>query len=282
VLLDQCQGALRRGIDAILVDLQRGDAGASLEAIEAIRRRAALGARLTTPWTVMFAGRPNVGKSSLLNALLGYERAIVFDRPGTTRDLLRGATALDGWPFELWDAAGLRCATDPLEAAGVSKALELASRVDLVALVFAADEPWTAADAAFRAEFPGALMVMNKTDLLEIGQPTAARDIWHREPVAEGPHVFDQLRLDDRSRGPIPVSARTGQGVDALCRAIVERLIRDAPAPGAAICFTAEQRGDLDRAAQQVAAGELAAAIELLRDGDSWRCIEQPLAGSEQ
>ena len=56
----------------------------------------------------MIAGPPNVGKSSLLNALLGYRRAIVFDQPGTTRDVVTSTTAIDGWPVELSDTAGLR------------------------------------------------------------------------------------------------------------------------------------------------------------------------------
>ena len=66
------------------------------------------GLHLTRPWNVVLAGRPNVGKSSLINALLGYTRSIVFDQPGTTRDVVTAATAIDGWPIELSDTAGLR------------------------------------------------------------------------------------------------------------------------------------------------------------------------------
>ena len=69
---------------------------------------------------VVLSGAPNVGKSSLINALVGYERAIVFAEPGTTRDVVTAGTAVDGWPIELADTAGLRESTDPLEAAGIA------------------------------------------------------------------------------------------------------------------------------------------------------------------
>ena len=62
------------------------------------------------PWRVVFGGPANVGKSSLINALVGYGRSIVHDLPGTTRDALTAATAIDGWPVELCDTAGLRAA----------------------------------------------------------------------------------------------------------------------------------------------------------------------------
>ena len=82
------------------------------------------GLHLTRPWSVVLTGRPNVGKSSLINRLLGYERAIVFDQPGTTRDVVTGETAFDGWPVLLADTAGLR------EAAGNSKRLASLSHVN--------------------------------------------------------------------------------------------------------------------------------------------------------
>ena len=80
------------------------------------------GRHLLTPFDVVLAGPANVGKSSLINALVGYNRAIVYDAPGTTRDVITAETAIDGWPVTLSDTAGLRDSDDPLEMAGVQTA----------------------------------------------------------------------------------------------------------------------------------------------------------------
>jgi tRNA modification GTPase len=71
-----------------------------------------LGRHLTRPWRVVVAGAPNVGKSSLINALAGFTRTVVTAVPGTTRDVVATAAAIDGWPVELIDTAGLRLTGD--------------------------------------------------------------------------------------------------------------------------------------------------------------------------
>ena len=97
---------------------------------------------------MVIAGPPNVGKSSLINALLGFQRAIVFDLPGTTRDVVTAVTALDGWPVELSDTAGLRSSDDPLELAGIEQAHRQAAAADCLLLVFDASQPWSARESA--------------------------------------------------------------------------------------------------------------------------------------
>ncbi len=100
----------------------------------------------------MVAGRPNVGKSRLLNALAGYERAIVDPTPGTTRDVVTVRTALDGWPVELADTAGLRDSDDAIESAGIALARARQADADLTLLVLDRSEPLTETDLALRAD----------------------------------------------------------------------------------------------------------------------------------
>lgn len=113
-------------------------------------------------------GRPNAGKSSLLNALLGYDRAIVTDIPGTTRDTIEERVTLGGVLLRLTDTAGLHATADPVEALGVGRALDAAGQAALAIAVFDASEPLTADDrqviqAAQQAQ--ARIAVLNKSDL---------------------------------------------------------------------------------------------------------------------
>jgi len=219
ILLDQYGGALRRAIDQIEETLRLGDAALAHRRAEALLARADLGRHLVRPWRVMLAGRPNVGKSSLINALVGYRRAIVHDKPGTTRDIVTAATAVDGWPVELSDTAGLCTTDDAIERVGIARAREELRKADLVILVFDAGRNWSRADqvlleSARPESRPGRLVVHNKCDL---------------------PHTAN-------ARPPgLSTSATTGMGIESLVRAIAAHLVPHPPEPGAAVPFTAEQ-----------------------------------------
>jgi tRNA modification GTPase len=217
ILLDQYHGALRRELEQIR-DLIPSDSPQANAGLALLLRRGDLGRHLTRPWRVVLTGAPNVGKSSLINALLGYQRAIVFDEPGTTRDVLTATTAIDGWPVELADTAGLRTGGDAIEAEGVARALRLISEGDLVIEVW--DE---AIDRESARHEPRLLLVHNKCDL------------W--------------LASNQVLRTGLCVSAKTGQGIDELCGAIAERLVPHPPPPGAAVPFT-ELQIDSVRGAQ--------------------------------
>src|SRR5262249_42285045 len=141
--------------------------GPAEELIGQLLNRAPLGAHLTQPWRVVIAGPPNVGKSSLINAILGYERAIVFDQPGTTRDVVTAATALDGWPVELADTAGLPAGVDPLDRAGIERETAQADEADCLLLVFDASQPWTHEHELLIERWPSAIVVHNKHDLVD-------------------------------------------------------------------------------------------------------------------
>ncbi|MFM7229018.1 MAG: tRNA uridine-5-carboxymethylaminomethyl(34) synthesis GTPase MnmE [Cyanobacteriota bacterium] len=144
---------------------------------------------------VAIIGRPNVGKSSLLNALSRSERAIVADLPGTTRDLVDSAVVIEGVPVTLLDTAGIRSTDDPVERLGIARSREALASADAVLLLHDLSEGWTAADEALRAEVPEGLpllVVGNKAD---------------RAPGAAGQGLA--------------ISARDGLGLTTLGRALL-------------------------------------------------------------
>jgi tRNA modification GTPase len=146
--------------------------------------------------TVAIIGEPNVGKSSLLNALAGRDSAIVTEIPGTTRDVLRETLSLDGLPVHIADTAGLREATDVVEAEGVRRAREALATADVALLVLDGSRP-EAAQLALRDEIPGhvrCIEVMNKCDL-----------------TGRAPSV-------DTEHWRVTLSAREGMGLGGLVR----------------------------------------------------------------
>ena len=116
---------------------------------------------------VALCGQPNVGKSSLLNALLGEERAIVTPIPGTTRDMVMGDLVLGGSVIHLTDTAGLHATDDPVEQLGVARARRAMDEADLVLALFDQSRPLNGDDRALLAELQGknVLIVLNKADL---------------------------------------------------------------------------------------------------------------------
>lgn len=148
---------------------------------------------------VVLAGRPNVGKSSLLNALVGRERAIVTEVPGTTRDVLEETVVVEGVPVCLVDTAGLRTAVDPIEVEGVRRARMALEGASVVVLVVDGSVGWSGGDreAAVAIEGTPAVVAVNKSDL------GLALDMEELEAVAP------------RTRSA-RVSALTGEGLGQL------------------------------------------------------------------
>jgi tRNA modification GTPase len=157
--------------------------------VDALLGNAQQGALLTEGIRLVIAGAPNVGKSSLLNRLTGYERAIVTAVPGTTRDTLSEHINLDGIPVKLIDTAGLRTASDPIEEEGIRRTRAEIATADRILWVCDATEPST---YAVPQDLPNdrLTIVVNKIDL---------------EPASIG-----------TSQGAVRVSALTGEGIDAL------------------------------------------------------------------
>src|SRR5205814_566998 len=131
VLLDQYHGAFERALQIAQAALEQQDLDAATRLLNELAEHAPLGRHLTTPWRVVVAGAPNVGKSSLVNALAGFQRSVVAATPGTTRDVVTTLIAVDGWPVELADTAGLRLGAGSLEAKGIEMARSAAAAADL-------------------------------------------------------------------------------------------------------------------------------------------------------
>ena len=124
------------------------------------------GISLTTPRSVVFCGHPNVGKSSLVNAIAGFQRAIVNSQAGTTRDVLSQSTAIDGWPIELKDTAGLRVSEDRVEALGIEKAKQEIARSQIRCLVFSCEDNALTVHRELLQSLNPQLVVFNKSDLV--------------------------------------------------------------------------------------------------------------------
>lgn len=178
-----------------------------LATLEQILQRARQGSLLRDGIRLVLAGQPNVGKSSLLNALAGAERAIVTPVPGTTRDTVGETIQIDGIPIHVLDTAGLRETHDPVEGLGVARTWSAIADADVVLFLHdltRTDEPAYANDEAHLATQIDArlsphtrvLHVHNKLDALS------------REPLVVGPAI----------------SAATGQGLEGLRRAILESI----------------------------------------------------------
>jgi tRNA modification GTPase len=248
ILLDQYRGALRGALTDVVQLLDAGSSTRAKETIDTVLTRAPLGLHLTTPWCVVLTGPPNAGKSSLMNALMGFQRAIVFPEPGTTRDVLSALTAIDGWPVELFDTAGLRETDDSLEATGVNRARRELTAADLVIFVADVTTKWndelfneviTTVSRAPALQTPLVLVAHNKSDL--------------------GPAPSDQ-----RAAG-LAISALTGLGIEELCKRISQALVPHPVPPGCAVPFNEEQVVTLKEVSAKITAGGVEQARTILR-----------------
>jgi tRNA modification GTPase len=147
---------------AIVTSLQ-----AALTQVEQILATADRGELLRTGLKVAIVGRPNVGKSSLLNAWSRSDRAIVTDLPGTTRDVVESQLVVGGIPVQVLDTAGIRETSDRVESIGVERSRQAAEQADLVLFTIAADQGWTTEDEVIYQQVcdRSVIIVVNKNDL---------------------------------------------------------------------------------------------------------------------
>lgn len=160
------------------------------------------GQRLQQGLRVAIIGCPNVGKSSLLNCLSGYDRAIVTDYPGTTRDIVETEFLLGDVPITLVDTAGIRETSNPVEKLGIARSRQAFKQVDVVVLLFDASKGWSEDDQALANELPEEvpqLRVGNKVDLLD----------------------QDYHQSHGSGKFPLAISALTSQGIEAFSQALL-------------------------------------------------------------
>ncbi|PSR16224.1 tRNA uridine-5-carboxymethylaminomethyl(34) synthesis GTPase MnmE [filamentous cyanobacterium CCP3] len=211
---------VQQQIDAVLSDVDR------------ILATAESGELLRTGLKVAIVGRPNVGKSSLLNAWSRCDRAIVTDLPGTTRDVVESQLVVGGIPIQVLDTAGIRDASDPVEQMGIARSRQVALGADLVLLTIDATAGWTAADS-----------VLYET--VREGEGSASRG---QRPLILVVNKVDLVTAEALERLNLPVdlptvhtAAAQQRGIDALEAAILRSIQADQLTPGN-LEFTVNQR----------------------------------------
>ncbi|MDR3196365.1 MAG: 50S ribosome-binding GTPase [Planctomycetaceae bacterium] len=207
ILLDQFNGALNREcaeiekIENETVKRQR---------LNRLKENAETGKHLVNPFRVVLAGASNAGKSSLFNAILGFQRSIVNVIAGTTRDVVSYSTALDGFPVTFYDTAGFRETQIELEQQGIERSRQSIANADLLVWVVDLTVPETEQPVVPNIE--NLLLCFNKIDLTDSDNSGD----WEKQTVSEK---------------SITVSATTGQGLETLLEHIIHCLVPNPPKP---------------------------------------------------
>lgn len=264
--------ALMAHIDAVL-DFPEDDVpeisyGAAARQLDDLQRRLAAllaagqsGMVLRDGLNTVIVGRPNVGKSSLLNALVRESRAIVTAVPGTTRDVIEEYVNVRGIPLRLADTAGIRHTTDVVERLGVNKARALIAQADLVLVVLDAAAPLAAEDRdvlRLAADRP-ALVLLNKSDL-----PSRL--------------TASELRSYVGTRPVLKISAATGAGIDALEEHIVHLVYGGRVQAAESACMLNARQSQALAAAQD----NLRAAADAVARRLPWDCAMVDLAAAKE
>jgi tRNA modification GTPase len=215
-----------------------------LHQLEALAAEARQGCALREGLRIVIAGRPNAGKSSLLNRLARREAAIVSDIPGTTRDVLREYIAVDGLPLHIIDTAGLRESEDPLERMGIDRAHGEIARADRILLVMDDSDPDAAKDI-------GALL----------GNTASPISVVHNKCDLSG--AAPAIEYDREGHTHIHLSARTGAGIELLEKHLKDSAHYVGPDQGSFIA----RRRHLD--ALRVATGFVAGGLTQLEEANA-------------
>ena len=227
--------------------------------VSELLERGQQGALLATGAEVAIVGRPNVGKSSMLNRLAQRDEAIVSDVPGTTRDVLKCDLVIRGLPVRVADTAGMRQPSGAIEAEGIRRARDVMQQADLVLIMLDATQTCYSEERAWANDLDRSsvkwLAVLNKVDLLAAGMSEGVR------------------RAGEQMKGPaVGVSAKTGEGLDSLITRIPQGLGYDETADNALsarrrhMAALATARNALDAALRRLGTEETELLAEELRE----------------
>ncbi len=274
ILLDQFNGALSEAIRRVVSAVTVADWPMAENEIDQLLSRQKVGQHLIHPWRVVVFGPPNVGKSSLMNALAGYSRAIVSPIPGTTRDVVTLTTAIDGWPIQLSDTAGFRETDDDLETAGIQLATRALARAELA--IFVHDATTLEPSPFGRGQGEGTLSLGNPPPIQPAPQengnsptPPPAIHVLNKVdlvPPSDRPALIQRIcQLLPEGDSMLPTSALNKEGIAELI-ATIARLLVPQPIPtGSAVPFSTEQIDALAAAKLAVERRDASAAIHRLQ-----------------
>ena len=242
LVLAQSNGVLR---EAILAAIRSVTTDVIRRQLTELLKWERIAGHLVVPWRVVIAGPPNVGKSSLLNAVAGYSRSIVTDQPGTTRDAVQVELVLSGWPFCFVDTAGIRRdSSDPVELTGIRRAQNLLHTADLVLIAVDSTVGWT-----------------SDHDDIVLGTP--------EQCLSNAVYCRNDLPVSGASPpdefAPLSTSAVTGDGIRELTEWLTSQLVTDEPTLETALPLAGT--ADICRV-----------LLQRLGDGQSLESVQQELA----
>lgn len=237
VLLEQFQGSLAREFVSLLGLIERWQFDEAKRLRDILLDRARFGLKLLNPWRLTLAGPPNVGKSSLMNALCGANRVLVHHEPGTTRDAIDTPIVIGGWPLVLTDTAGVRQACDAVEQQGVVIARQRWRQADIGLMVVDARVGWTSEHSAL-LQGPGLFIVLiNKIDLVR--NPTDIDGLIEAIKGLTSNHAG--------CHGIVTSSALQADGLSNVVDALGDLLEKQRPPTSAGVPFTDDQVAWLQR-----------------------------------